>query len=139
MLSFSSLDYDELERNTEVIDRDGTDTTLAYDAAGNVTNQVMPGGLKWVRQFDSASRLVKEFNASTNTLAARTNFYAYDAAGHRFAGFLQTRTDGRGVVCTYGYDERLRTTTNAHAGSLAEHNLTVTFKYDARSLMTSVT
>jgi RHS repeat-associated protein len=50
-----------------------------------------------------------------------------------------TRTDGRGVVCAYTYDDWLRAATNTHTGSLAEHNLTTIWKFDARGLLTNVT
>lgn len=136
--SFRYFYYDELERNDETFDRDGADTLMSFDPAGNVTNRVMPGGVKWVARFDNASRMLSEYNSGTG-LNARTNTYAYFAAGSPFAGLLQTRTDGRGVVCTYGYDEWLRVATNVHTGSLPEHNLTNLFTYDARSLLTRVT
>ena len=115
--SFHHLYYDELERNNEVFDRDGADTFISFDPAGNATNRVMPGGVKWVGKFDNAGRMLSEYNTGTG-LNARTNTYAYFAAGSPFAGLLQTRTDGRGVACAYGYDEWLRVATNVHTGSL---------------------
>jgi RHS repeat-associated protein len=52
---------------------------------------------------------------------------------------LQTKTDGRGVTCTYSYDDRLRIVTNAYTGALPEQNLTTVWQYDARNLVKSIT
>lgn len=71
------------------------------------------------------------------SVGARTNSYSYFATSSAFAGLLQSRVNGRGVSCTYGYDEWLRPTTNLHNGSLAEQNLTTILRFDVGGRMLS--
>jgi RHS repeat-associated protein len=52
---------------------------------------------------------------------------------------LKTKTDGRGVTCTNAYDDWLRVTTNAYAGSLPEQNLTTIWQYEPRGFVTNIT
>jgi len=131
--------YDGLNRLRATSDKDGAVTLFDYDAAGNLTNRVMPGGLKWQATYDDAGRLLKEYNVGSGSQYARTNAYTYYSSGEPFAGLLETRTDGRGVVCSFGYDHWLRQTTNAYSGPNDEHDLTTLWTYDARGLLKSVT
>ena len=129
--------YDGLNRPLTTTDRDNALTTFAYDALGNVTNRVMPGGLKWRADYNIAGQLLKSWDLAPDNSGTRTNTYTYFTASP-FAGLLNTHTDGRGVVCALGYDDFLRPATNSYSGSLPEHNLTTTRKFDARGLVTEV-
>ncbi len=137
--SFRYLYYDELERNIAVFDRDGADTILAYNAAGNLTNRVMPGGLNWRATYNNAGQVLKEYDIGTGNLASRTNTYSYYASSSPYAGLLQTRVDGRLVTCTRTYDDWLRPATNTYTGASNYHNLTTIERYDVRGLITNVT
>jgi len=134
----ATLTYDGLGRLIAKTDRDGAQTTYAYDAINDLTNRLMPGNVQWQGTFNIAGRMLSERNIN-GTAGTRTNVYTYYAAGSPFAGLLQTKTDGRGVTCTYNYDDRLRITTNAYTGALPEQNLTTVWQYDARNLVKSIT
>ncbi len=131
--------YDGRNRVRTQSDRDGAQTTFSYDAAGNATNRVMPGGLVWRAQCNSAGQLLEDFNLGAGGSGARTNTYTYFNSASPFAGLPQTRSDGRGMTCAYGYDEWLRQTTNSHSGPLPEQNLTTILSFDVRGLLTNVT
>ncbi|MCX7722211.1 MAG: DUF6531 domain-containing protein, partial [Verrucomicrobiae bacterium] len=135
--SFSIWDYDGLNRITTEINRDWATTSYQYDPLGNVTNRLMPGGLKWQARYNNAGQMLEEKNVGSDGAVTRTITYAYYPAGHRWAGLLQTRNDGRNVACTYGYDDWLRTATNAFTGPAPEHNLAVIWQYDPRGLLTN--
>ena len=130
--------YDGVNRLTAKTDRDSAVTQFRYDAGGNLTNRTMPGGLQWQARYDSARRILEEKNVGSGGVATRTNTYTYYGSGP-FTGLLQTRADGRGVVCTYTYDDYLRQATNTHSGPLPEHNLTTVRQYEPRGFVTGVT
>ena len=52
--NFSS--FDGLHRPITQTVRDGAPTTFGWDAAGNMTNRAMPGGLTWRASYNSASQ-----------------------------------------------------------------------------------
>jgi RHS repeat-associated protein len=131
--------YDGLNRPSSTTDRDNALTTFDYDAGNNLTNRVMPGGLKWRATYNVAGQMLKSYNLASDGSGTRTNLYTYYSSGNIFAGLLQTFTDGRGVVCTHTYDDFLRPATNSYTGSLPEHNQTSVMEYDARGLMTNIT
>jgi RHS repeat-associated protein len=135
---FELHDYDGLGRRVETWDRDFAVTTFAYDALGNVTNRTMPGGLQWQARYNNAGQMLQEWNAGSGGAGTRTNTYAYFTAGHPFAGLLQERTDGRGVTCTHSYDDWLRLSASAYVGPLNYDDLTTTFTYDPRGLLTII-
>lgn len=96
---------------TEVMEPNGAsaapsmETDYTYDTLNNLLSVSQYGGAKGnssVRGrsfvYDPLSRLTSSFNPETGTVG-----YAYDLNGN-----LKTRTDGRGVVTTYGYDTRDR-------------------------------
>ena len=95
----------------EVMEPNGTGQTAAmetdysYDALNNLTSVVQNGGSSGSsgarrRQFsyDNLSELLSAFNPETGTIG-----YAYDLNGN-----VQTKTDARQIVTTYGYDSRNR-------------------------------
>jgi RHS repeat-associated protein len=131
--------YDGLNRLTQKVDRDGATTTYAYDFMSDVTNRTMPGGLQWQASYNNAGQMLAERCVGTDGTGTRSNTYAYFTGGNPNAGLLQTRTDGRGVVCTYTYDDWRRATNMAYAGSLLEQNMATTYLYDPRGLLTNVT
>jgi RHS repeat-associated protein len=135
----TSLTFDGLNRVIKKNDRDNAVTTYAYDSLNDLTNRIMPGSnLVWSAVYTNSGQLLKEWNQS-GTSGTRTNTYAYFASGSPFAGLLQSKTDARGVICAYTYDDRYRVTTNAYTGSLPEQKLTTVFQYEPRNLVTSIT
>lgn len=133
----TSLTYDGLNRPIGKFDRDGALTTYAYDRMGDVTNRTMPGGLQWRATYNSAGQMLQEQNYGSGS-TTRTTTYNYYSSGNSFAGLLQTKTDGRSVSCTYSYDDWLRPTNMAYSGSLPEQNLTTTWQYEPRGLVTGI-
>jgi YD repeat-containing protein len=126
---------DGLNRVTSKTDRDGAVTTYAYDSAGNLTNQVMPGNTPvWCASYNSALQRQFDYDAGSGGGVTRSNYYTYNST----TGLLQTSTDGRGVTCTHTYDAFLRPITNAYSGSLPEQNLTDSWAYDPRGLVTNI-
>ena len=130
--------YDGLNRLTQKVDRDNAVTTYAYNPLNNLTNRTMPGGLQWQASFNNAGLMLQEWNQS-GAAGTRTNTYAYFTGGSPFAGQLQTKTDGRGVSCTFSYDDWLRPTNLAYSGSLAEQSLTTAYQFEPRGLVTGIT
>jgi len=129
------FEHDGLNRLRKQWDRDDALTTFAYNAAGNLTNRTMPGGLQWNATYNNAGLMLKEWNAGSGGGGTHTNTYAYFTSGP-FTGLLQTRTDGRGVTCTHSYDDWLRLSASAYVGPLNDDDLTTTFTYDPRGLLT---
>jgi RHS repeat-associated protein len=134
----TSLVYDGLNRPIGKFDRDGALTTYAYNPLGDVTNRTMPGNLQWQASYNNAGQMMQERNVGGGS-ATRTNAYVYYSGGSPFAGLLQTKSDGRGVTCTYAYDDWLRPTNAAYAGSLPEQNLTTAYQYESRGFVTNIT
>jgi YD repeat-containing protein len=130
--------YDGLNRVKTATVRDGATTTFSYNASGNLTNRAMPGGLTARATYNNAGQKLTEYDSGTG-LNTRTNTYSYYASNSIYAGLLQTRTDGRGVVCTHTYDDWLHAATNTYTGSSNYHNLTTVWKFDARELPTEIT
>jgi len=134
----ASFTYDGMNRLTGKSDRDNALTTYAYDSMNDLTNRTMPLGLQWLATYNNAGQMLQEKNLD-GTSATRTNNYSYFASGNPSVGLLQTKTDGRGVICTYSYDDWLRPTNMAYSGSLPEQNLTTTWQYEPRGFITSYT
>jgi len=130
--------YDGLNRPVVKSDRDAAVTTYAYNPLGNVTNRTMPGGLQWQARFNNAGQMLEEKNVGSGGAATRTNTYTYFTAGSPFAGLLQTQTDGRGVACTYSYDDWLRVATNIHSTVVGGNSMISTWKYDSRGMVTNI-
>lgn len=127
-----SMTYDGLNRPTWKSERDGAVTTFQYDPAGNLTNRVSPGGLASRAIFNSAGQKTQDYILGGG-LGSRTNTYTYTPLG-----LLASRSDSRGVVCDYAYDDWLRPLTNTHSGPLNEQDIITTFKYDVRGLLTNL-
>ncbi|HMJ90517.1 MAG TPA: DUF6531 domain-containing protein, partial [Candidatus Acidoferrum sp.] len=135
-LSYYYAEFDELNRPFAETRQDGA-TLFSYDAMGNITNRVMPSVLIWRGRYNNAGQILEEYNVGTGNAATRTNTYAYFSSSSPFAGLLQARAEGRGVICTYGYDDWLRQTTNTHSGALAEQNVKTVSSYNVRGLLTN--
>jgi len=135
-LSKADLTYDGLNRLNQKTDRDNAITTYAYDALNDLTNRTIPGGLQWQAAYNNAGQLLQEQNVGAGS-STRTTTYSYFAIGNPFAGLLLTKTDGRDVTCTYGYDNWLHITTNVYTGSLPEQNLTTILQYEPRGFVTN--
>ncbi|HEX3627107.1 MAG TPA: choice-of-anchor Q domain-containing protein [Verrucomicrobiae bacterium] len=130
--------YDGLNRVTAQVDRDGALTTYAYDHLGDVTNRTMPGGLQWQATYSNAGQMTHEQTFASGT-PTRATSYTYYSSGTSSAGLLDNKTDGRGVSCTYTYDDWLRQAAMTYSGSLPEQNLTTTWHYEPRGFVTNIT
>jgi len=131
----ASFVNDGLNRVISKTDRDGAVTTYGFDPASDVTNRVMPGGLVWQAAYNSAQQELYDCNIGTGSSVTRSNSYTYSAT----TGLLQTAADGRGVTCTHYYDAFLRPASNVYSGPLPEQNMTTSWSYDPRSLVTGIT
>jgi len=134
----ASYTFDGLNRLTGKVDRDNAPTTYAYDSLNDLTNCVLPGNLQWQAGYNTAGQILQEQYYAGGT-PTRTTTYGYYASGNAFAGMLQTKTDGRGTVCAYAYDNWLRLTNQTCTGSLPEQNLSTTLSYEPRGLVTGLT
>ncbi len=126
--------YDGLNRLRVKADRDNALTYLWYDPANNLTNQLSPGTNSWRAAYNSASQKQWDFNAGADGSVTRSNHYTYNPT----TGLLQSRVDGRGITSTLTYDDWLRPITNVYSGTLAEQNLTTSWGYDVRGLVTTI-
>ena len=134
----ASFAYNGLNRPISKTDRDNALTTYAFDPMGDLTNRTMPGNLQWQATYNNAGQVLKDWNVG-GTSGTRTNIYSYFTSGNPYAGLLQTKIDGRNTTNTFTYDDWLRPTNMACTGSLAEQNLTTTWKYETRGFITSIT
>jgi RHS repeat-associated protein len=132
----ASYVHDGLGRMVSKTDRDGALTTYAFDPAGDATNRTMPGGLQWEAIYNNAGQMEQEWNLGTTGSGAQTNIFTWFGGGSPFAGLLQSKADGRGVICAYAYDSWLRATNLAYTGTLPEQNLTTSLQYDPRGYVT---
>jgi RHS repeat-associated protein len=132
--------FDGLNRIVARSDHDNAITTFAYDALGDLTNRVNPGGLIWRATYNNAGQTIANWNAESGGSTIRSNYFTYYPATNAFGGLLQTATDARGVTCTHIYDNLLRPLTNTYAGSgvLPEQNQTTSYAYDIRGLVTNI-
>jgi YD repeat-containing protein len=135
--STNSWTYDGLNRPKTQTALDGATTSFTYDSLGDLTSRAMPGNLAWTATYSSAGQILSERDSSSGQ-GTRTNTYSYYFAGSAFAGLLQTVTDGRGVSRASSYDDFLRLAGVNTSGSLPEQQISVTWQYDARSLLTNV-
>jgi RHS repeat-associated protein len=137
--SGAAYEYDGLNRVVMKSDRDGALTYLYYDAAGDLTNQVLPGGgLNCQAAFNNAGQKLQEWVIGVGNAGTLTNTYTYYGAGSPFAGLLHTRTEGRGITSTLDYDDYLRVATNTHPyGGVYLPQIT-TWKYDVRGNLTNL-
>jgi RHS repeat-associated protein len=134
----TSLAYDGLNRPISKSDRDSALTTYGFDPMGDLTNRTMPGGLQWQASYTNSGQMLQERNFEGGSVT-RTTTYSYYSSGNPFAGLLQTKTDGRGTICTYSYDDWLRPTNMAYSGSLPEQYLTTTLQYEPRGYLVGIT
>jgi RHS repeat-associated protein len=134
----NAYSYDGLNRVIAQVDHDSALTSSAFDPMSDVTNRTMPGGLQWQATYNNAGHMTHEqtFGGGSPT---RVTSYVYYSTGAPFAGLLDTKTDNRGVTCTYTYDDWLRQATMTYSGSLPEQNLTTTWQYEPRGFVTNIT
>ncbi|MDF5756464.1 LamG-like jellyroll fold domain-containing protein [Spongiactinospora sp. TRM90649] len=139
--------------------------TSVYDAAGNLTAALQPGGVRVDRQYDHLGRVVRETGAGAQvTTPERT--YGYDLAGRETAvgdytlayndrGLLTTVSKGADQVAAFGYDDlgnvtqRTDTAGQATFGWDMDDRLQsaaepvtgrqLTYAYDAADRLTSLT
>jgi YD repeat-containing protein len=107
--TFASYGYDGLNRRIAETNRDSAVTTYGFDALGDMVRRTMPGGLQWHATNNNAGLELQDWLVGTDGITGtRTNTYTYFLSGSPFAGLVNTKTDGRGLVNTFAYDDRLR-------------------------------
>jgi RHS repeat-associated protein len=131
----ASYTYDGLNRLTSTTDRDGAVTYYAYDPLNDVTNRAMPGDLQDQATYNSAGQMSQDQNIGAGNSTTRTTTYTYYPVNNPYAGKLETKTDGRGTLCTCLYDDWFRATNMTCTGSLPEQNLTTTWQYEPRGYL----
>lgn len=133
--SFTSASFDGLNRMVTQTTRDFATTTFNYDAMGDLTNRSIPGGTSWSATYSTAGQILTEKDQS-GAQTARNVSYTYYAT--TWPGLSQTITDARGVIRTNFYDDFLRPASTATGGSQAEQNMTLSWQYDARGLVSQI-
>src|SRR5437762_1111547 len=97
----------------------------------------MPGGLTWSATYDTANRLAVEQLAATG-LTNRQFSYQYFSNTTNI-GLLKSSIDiKRAVTNTFAYDTFLRVATNSTTGSASDQNMSLSYQYDRRSLLTNL-
>jgi len=139
----TSYTYDGLNRMRFQTLPDTAQIELRYDSGSNLTHRIMPAPTgsstyQWEALYDSANRMTSQ-ELSDGSSSTRDYSYTYYGSGDFKAGLLNTSTDPRGIVTTHTYDDFRRVQSATLAGSSPEHNITTTYGYDHRSLLTSVT
>ncbi|OFW24626.1 MAG: hypothetical protein A3H27_03670 [Acidobacteria bacterium RIFCSPLOWO2_02_FULL_59_13] len=108
-----------------IVDRNGNQTTIARDSAGNTTKITSPGG-RWVEfTYDASNRITQ----AKDTIG-RVVTYEYDATGR-----LIKVTDPNGGITEYTYDASSRMLTLKDARGIVY----LTNEYDATGKVTKQT
>ena len=130
--------YDGLNRPTTKTDRDSALTRYFYDPAGDQVGRTMPGGLQWSANYNSAGQMLGDWLTGTDGSVTRSNSYTYYPAGSPTAGLIQTRVNGVGFVCTYTYDDWLRTSNTISTTSYPNESTLTIWNYDSRGFATNI-
>ena len=135
--TFANYTVDGMNRVISQQNRDGAQTSFAFDPLNDLTNRTIPGGFQWQATFNNAGQIMTEQNYGSGNVT-RANSYTYYPSASAFAGLLDTKTDGRGLVSTWSYDDRLRTTSIARTDQIYNHVDTL-WNFDARGYATNIT
>ncbi len=117
------VQYDILDRTTQVTSAEGRVVKYAYDANSNLLSVTDPKGNVTQHDYDSRDRLIKK----TDPLG-KVESYAYDANSN-----LIKSTDRKGQVITYQYDANDRLVSTTYADGKA-----VTSTYDDEDRLISL-
>ena len=109
-------------------DKEGNETRLGYDPAGNLSEEISPTGVVSVYRYDRNNRLVQaEMKASQEEDAVRVVDYIYDPVGNMLKARSGDGTEWMSVT-SYEYDALNRVTAvTSPAGGRT------TYTYDKRS------
>ena len=99
--------YDSLSRPITVTTLDGL-TTYGYDATGQLTSVVLPGGRTILYEYDAAGNRISVTDSSVTTDYTTNNLNQYTSIGdtqftYNIAGQLTSKTDSAGTT-TYTYN-----------------------------------
>ena len=136
--TFASYTHDGLNRLTSKTDRDNAITTYGFDSLGDLTSRTVPGGVQWLATYNNAGQELQDWLVGSTNAAMRTNSFTYYSSSSPFAGLVYTKTDGRGLVSTYSYDDWLRQVSISRTDPNYVHVDTF-WKYDARGYVTNLT
>ncbi|MFJ3975917.1 LamG-like jellyroll fold domain-containing protein [Streptomyces sp. NPDC090021] len=102
--------------------------TNIYDAAGQLTTELLPGNVKRTKSYDALGRLTSETGTGT-AVATRPRTLSYDLAGR------MTGVGGDGILAgnTYTYNDRGQLLSTSGPGGASSYT------YDADGMMTSRT
>lgn len=120
----TTIAYNAADQVTSVTDPNGHVTTYGYDADGNLTSRTDPNNHTWTYTYNAANELTK-----VTAPDLMTTTYGYDAVGN-----VISRTDANNHTTTYGYDAANRLTDITDP--LNRH---WTLSYDADSNVIAVT
>ncbi len=101
----ASYTYNSQHRPLTYTDAAGQLTRYAYNAAGQVTQAILPTGLVWKFAYDSLGRLTGIINPNGRSQASYT-YDSFDRVG--------TATDSEGYTLAYTYDAADRVTQIAY-------------------------
>jgi Rhs family protein len=133
---YTSWTYDDMGRVTDNHGINSAEkTSLAYtDTTTTVTNPLGKADIYTYATIGGARRLVSVAGqASTSCLAANQNYTYYDN------GLLKSKTDWKGNVTAYEYNERGQITKVTEAADSANARVTTTVWHDSLPLPLSVT
>ncbi|MDE1464139.1 polymorphic toxin-type HINT domain-containing protein [Spartinivicinus poritis] len=117
-------EYDPAKQLTKIISPEGSFTRFEYDANGNLITLIDANHNKTRFEFNNADQLTAKIFADDS----RVN-YSYEQ------GQIKTRTDARGVVTTYHYDDKKRLSKITYSDSTPE----VSYTYNDQGQVASIT
>jgi RHS repeat-associated protein len=131
--AYDALNHPVTQRLPSTSGSDVAVLSYTYDAAGDLLQRQMPGGLVQTSTYDNAGRKLSEQLAG-GSATSRHYTYAYNGIGQ-----LQTISDPRGFTTTLAYDDFLRlSSSTSSGGSAPEQNQATTYAYDRRNLVTQL-
>jgi RHS repeat-associated protein len=129
--SFSRI-YDNAGRWQSVYDGRGSYTTLAYDADGNITQELYPDGTTASSTYDNADQLIQTTDSTRNAAAIFLNLPSPRNADGLISNGAQLGVGGTNDAVSYSYDGSQRVT-----GASSADVGTETFGYDSANLLKS--
>ena len=104
--------YNVVGKPEKITDKEGNETKISYDPAGNISEEVFPSGTVSTYQYDRNNRLIqaKQTAPQQEEPEERVTEYTYDPAGnlrtfrYNILGELTEETDIHGNTTRYEYN-----------------------------------